>query len=50
MARSYYGLDKVTGYSPNIDFRSIRQEVNTELERISKEREGSIGSKKVGLT
>lgn len=39
MARSYYGLDKVTGYSPNIDFRSIRQEVNTELERISKERE-----------
>jgi len=39
MANSYYGFDKVTGYTPNIDFKSVRQEIEKELDSISQERE-----------
>ena len=39
MGNSYYGFDKITGYTPNIDFKSVRQEIEKELDNISQERE-----------
>ena len=39
MAKTYYGFDKVTGYSPVIDFRSVRQEIDKELDSITQERD-----------
>ena len=39
MAKSYYGFDKLTGYSPTIDFKSVRQEIDKELATIGEARE-----------
>ena len=39
MAKSFYGFNNIQGYSPVIDFKSVRTEIDTELDRISEERE-----------
>ena len=39
MAKSYYGFDTLTGYSPTIDFKSVRQEIDKELATIGEARE-----------
>ena len=39
MAKSYYGFDNLTGYSPTIDFKSVRQEIDQELATIGAARE-----------
>jgi len=39
MAKSFYGFDKIQGYSPVIDFKTVRTEIDTELDKINKARE-----------
>ena len=39
MAKSYFGFEQLTGYSPVIDFQTVREGIDKELTEIGKERE-----------